>query len=106
MWKKQHDVTRNFNCRVKAFRKDILMAKQSQLKVHYYHDRVEFQARGHPHIHGMAWSNMEQVNEKFEGLQQTFKKLKEREHLTSNDIKPLQKFIDATVTCSISLKEN
>ena len=39
------DVTRNFDFRVKAFRKNILMAKQSSLRVRYYHDRVEFQAR-------------------------------------------------------------
>ena len=39
------DVTRNFNNRVKAFRKNILMAKQSPLQIRYYHDRVEFQAR-------------------------------------------------------------
>ena len=39
------DVTRNFDNRVKAFRKHILMAKQSPMKVRYYHDRVEFQAR-------------------------------------------------------------
>ena len=39
------DVTRNFDNRVKAFRKNILMARQSSLKVRYYHDRVEFQAR-------------------------------------------------------------
>jgi hypothetical protein len=39
------DVTRNFDYRVKAFRKNVLMAKQSPLNVRYYHDRVEFQAR-------------------------------------------------------------
>jgi hypothetical protein len=39
------DITRNFDKRVKAFRKNILLAKQSLLKVRYYHDRVEFQAR-------------------------------------------------------------
>jgi hypothetical protein len=39
------DVTRNFNNRVRAFRKNILMAKQSPLQIRYYHDRVEFQAR-------------------------------------------------------------
>ena len=39
------DVTRNFDNRVKSFRKNILMARQSPLHVRYYHDRVEFQAR-------------------------------------------------------------
>ena len=40
------DVSRNFNNRVKAFRKNILMASQSPLHVQYYQDRVEFQSRG------------------------------------------------------------
>jgi hypothetical protein len=39
------DVTRNFNNRIRAFRKNILQAKASPLQVQYYHDRVEFQAR-------------------------------------------------------------
>ena len=40
------DVSRNFNNRVKAFRKNILMATKSPLHVQYYQDRVEFQSRG------------------------------------------------------------
>ena len=39
------DVTRNFNNRIRSFRKNILRAKASPLQVRYYHDRVEFQAR-------------------------------------------------------------
>jgi hypothetical protein len=39
------DVTRNFDHRIKSFRKNILCARQSPLQVQYYHDRVEFQAR-------------------------------------------------------------
>ena len=39
------DITRNFDSRIRSFRKNILRAKASPLKVQYYHDRVEFQAR-------------------------------------------------------------
>jgi hypothetical protein len=39
------DVTRNFDNRIRSFRKNILRATASPLKVRYYHDRVEFQAR-------------------------------------------------------------
>ena len=39
------DVTRIFDMRVKAFKKNILMAKQGPMKVCYYHDKVEFQSR-------------------------------------------------------------
>ena len=40
------DITRNFDHRVKAFRKHILMAENSSMKVKYYQDRTEFQSRG------------------------------------------------------------
>jgi hypothetical protein len=39
------DVTRNFDNRIKSFRKNILCARESPLQVQYYQDRVEFQAR-------------------------------------------------------------
>ena len=39
------DVTRNFDNRIRSFRKNILRATASPMKVRYYHDRVEFQAR-------------------------------------------------------------
>jgi hypothetical protein len=61
--------------------------------------------RGHPHIHGMAWSNMEELETKYKGLQTTFKKLKERKRLTTDDILPLQQFVDATVTCTTNVNE-
>ena len=39
------DITRNFDNRVKSFRKNVLMNKNGPLMVSSYHDRVEFQAR-------------------------------------------------------------
>ena len=53
----------------------------------------------------MAWSKMEPIDEKYAGLQDTFKKLKERRRLTHADILPLRKFIDATITCSTSITD-
>jgi hypothetical protein len=61
--------------------------------------------RGHPHIHGMAWSRMEELEKKYCGLQMTFQKLKQRERLSYKDIVPLQKFVDATVTCTTDVNE-
>ena len=61
--------------------------------------------RGHPHIHGMAWSNMEELEKKYKGLQTTFQKLKQRNRLTTEDIRPLQQFVDATVTCTTNVEE-
>ena len=49
-------LTRMFDERVKSFMKEIILANgQNQVKFRYYSYRVEFQARGMPHIHGVAW---------------------------------------------------
>ena len=41
------DITRNFNHRLKSFRKNILMAPQSPMHINHYQDRIEFQCRGY-----------------------------------------------------------
>jgi hypothetical protein len=48
---------------------------------------------------------MEDLEKKYPGLQTSFKKLKERQRLTRNDITPLQQFVDATVTCTTDIAE-
>ena len=48
---------------------------------------------------------MEELDEEYEGLQETFKKLKEREILDIRDIQLLRKFTDANVTCSTNLSK-
>ena len=49
-------ITRLFDARVKSFVKNILMAHgKDKINLAYYSYRVEFQARGMPHIHGVAW---------------------------------------------------
>ena len=54
------DITRNFDHRVKSFRKNIMYAPQSKLKIMDHQDRTEFQARGNAHIHGAAWSDLKE----------------------------------------------
>ena len=49
-------ITRIFDERVKSFVRNILMGNgKNQVPLRYYSYRVEFQARGMPHIHGVAW---------------------------------------------------
>ena len=64
MGEKKHDlfneytlvITRIFDERVKCFIKHILMSRgKDKVPMEYYSYRVEFQARGLPHIHGVAW---------------------------------------------------
>ena len=99
------DITRIFNRRVSSFRKNILMAEQSPMAVQYYHDRVEFQARGHPHIHGLAWSKMDKLETSITGLKLAFQKLKQQQKLGSEDVQALRLFIDSSVSCSRDQEE-
>ena len=53
-------LTRIFDARVKSFVKQILMGKgMDKIPFRYYSYRVEFQARGMPHIHGVCWIEKE-----------------------------------------------
>ena len=53
--------TRNFIHRVKAFRQEIMMGKNSPLAIKNFCDKLEFQGRGAGHIHGVAWSDLKKV---------------------------------------------
>ena len=48
----------------------------------------------------MAWSDQNKLGMKYPGLLKTFQKLKQRERLLAEDIIPMQKFVDATITCT------
>ena len=57
-------ITLIFDARVKSFVKNILMGKgQDKIPFSYYSYRVEFQARGMPHIHGVLWIDKEWLND-------------------------------------------
>ena len=62
-------------------------------------------SRGYPHIHGMTWCNMEELEKDYKGLKRTFEKLKQREELYQEDITPLQQFVEANITCSTDIEE-
>ena len=60
-------ITRIFDEKVKCFIKHILMARgKDKVPMEYYSYRVEFQARGLPHIHGVAWIEQKFLREKLE----------------------------------------
>ena len=61
--------------------------------------------RGHPHIHGMAWSDHSKLDKEYPGLQKTFQKLKQRKRLYQEDITPMQQFVDATISCTTNKDE-
>ena len=47
--------TRNFIHRVRAFRTEIMMGKNSPMRIKYWCDKMEFQGRGAGHIQYMVW---------------------------------------------------
>ena len=49
--------TRNFDNRAKAFLKHIIMAKENPMNIELFNYRIEFQARGVAHCHGILWVN-------------------------------------------------
>ena len=59
-------ISRLFDARVKSFIKNVLMGRgQGQASLSHYSYRVEFQARGMPHIHGVGWIDKEWLQIKF-----------------------------------------
>lgn len=54
-------VTRNFNNRVRAMVKNVMIGKNNPMHSTFYNYRVEFQVRGAPHVHGVLWINYERV---------------------------------------------
>ena len=81
-------ITRMFDDKIKSFIKNILMKH----KVAYYSYRIEFQARGMPHVHGVFWLPKEET-EKYmnEGI---FDKAK------------IPKLIDQWISCSLENEDD
>ena len=89
-------ITRHFEARVKSFVKNILMGNgNDKIPFKWYNYRVEFQARGMPHIHGVAWICPEYLENL--GL---------KGFLCDFSEKDLVELVDKLVTCEIPDKES
>ena len=78
--------------RAQSFIKHILMkSSKSGLKVKNFCYRIEFQARGMPHIHGVLWLEKDSI-----------KKYLLKEDGFEFDSKKVPEFIDAIISCSTS----
>ena len=78
------NATRNYNQRVKAFIKDIILAKNNPMAIKYYSTKVEFQGRGAGHNHGTLWADLKRMeyylpddNGQWRDMEIVFKKKKE-----------------------------
>jgi hypothetical protein len=94
-------ITRIFDHRVKMFIKHVAMGKGSPMKIVNYTYRVEFQARGMAHVHGVLWCDLTQ--EERTAFNYIFKS-----NFSSKDAEyeTLVCYIDKFITCEIPAEEN
>ena len=69
------NATRNYNHRVKAFIKEIIMDKSNPMSVKHYSTKVEFQGRGASHNHGTLWVDLAKMEYNFEDKDGNWKKM-------------------------------
>ena len=96
-------LTRMFNQRVKAFLREIVLAKDSPMPVYRYSYKVEFQNRGAPHVHGVLWLNLGKLEkqEKFSGAKAAFIKLRKGTPLSPADREVVCRMVDEFTTVSL-----
>ena len=95
--------TRIFDNRVKELMKHVIMSKENPMNVKIFNYRVEFQARGAAHIHGVLWVDFDQTfpnGINGEILKSVFQKFKNNENLEKQEELEAIKFIDTFVTCT------
>lgn len=100
--------TRNFDNREKAFLKNIIMAKDNPMNTELFNYRIEFQARGAAHIHGVLWINFDgklpnNVDNKL--VKSAFHKFRYDDIMLQDEENEVIKFIDAFITCSSDATE-
>ena len=97
-------ITMNFDKRVKAFIKNIVMSSSNPMRNKFFHYRVEFQLRGAGHIHGVLWCDIEKLveeNLELKGLQEIMLKLRRSKLLDEKEKKITARFVDLFVSCSL-----
>ena len=114
-------LTRHFDHRVKKFMKNIVMGDNNPMNVQYFNYRIEFQARGAGHTHGVLWLDLEAVERDlqgnkiyhmnnqgisvpkliFPGVKEAMIKIKNDEILNDEDTENLVKFVDTFVTVDL-----
>ena len=96
-----YTITKVFDKRVHNFIKHIILGKNAPMKTRHYQYRIEFQARGAGHTHGVLWLDLKQLDSDYPGIQDIFKNIKNNEHFDNNQMVVVQKFIDDFISCSL-----
>jgi hypothetical protein len=105
-------VTKYFDTRVKSFIKNIVMNPGNPMSIILYTYRVEFQKRGHAHVHGCLWMDISKMDKKFPGLKDAFQSLRHSKPLKQvpfateisslKQVDTLVSWIDNFITCSLN----
>ena len=95
-------LTRIFNQRVHSFIKHIVRGPNSPFAVQFYTYRVEFQARGAAHVHGVLWLDMDTTEKTIPGIKLVMQKLQFGNTLCLAEQDIASKFVDKFVTVSSS----
>ena len=120
-------ITRIFDDRVKSFLKNIVMKSgENEPNFRYYSYRIEFQARGLPHVHGVLWLDIEWL---IDWLEKQWREMKNNDNKLSKsnwwenkeneykagkvgfnldeeiDRKMVAKLIDEMISCEIPSEE-
>lgn len=88
--------------------KYIVMSKENPMNTNLFNYRVEFQARGAGHIHGVLWIDFEKklpngLDNKI--IKDAFNKFRHDDNLSAEEEMEVIKFIDTFVTCSSDKNE-
>ena len=99
------DSVKIFNHKMKSFRKLILTSETLPFKINTYCDRVEFQLRGFPHVHGIGWGDLDEIDTLSPGFKAAFEKLNHFEPLSVDECKALTNYADKIISCSSSIDD-
>ena len=94
-------ITKVFDKRIQNFVNHIIRGKNSPMNVKHHQYRIEFQARGAGHAHGVLWLDLKTLEEGYPGIKEIFNNLKLNEHFHEAQLDTLKKFIDQFITCSL-----
>ena len=109
--------TRNFQHRVDAFKKEVLMQKNNPMKIKMISYRVEFQGRGAAHIHGTLWLDLEEIEKSdhfshklsehgiekgLSHLSEAFRKFRDKAKLNETEKYAIAIFVDMFISCSLN----
>ena len=99
-------ITKVFDKRVHNFIKHIVQpGKKTAMNTKHFQYRIEFQARGAGHVHGVLWLDLPGLEEQFPGIKNIFQNIKLNKNFNEEETSVLEKFIDTFISCSLNTEQ-